>query len=180
MKARYWFYLLPLVVFCALAAYLALSLRPGHDPDLLPSAMIDKPVPDFVLPRLDGEGTLSPADLRGHVAVVNFFASWCLPCRAEHPVLMRLAREQGVALTGIVYKDAPEAARRLLAGAGDPYAAVAQDRAGRTAIDFGVYGVPETYVIDAQGRIRRRYVGALTPEIVADDLLPLLHKLARR
>lgn len=177
MKPRHGLYLLPLAVFCGLAGYLAFSLRPGHDPQTLPSAMIDKPVPDFVLPRLEGEGTLAATDLKGHVAVVNFFASWCAPCRVEHPVLMRLAREQGVALIGIAYKDAPEAARRLLAAEGTPYAAVAQDRDGRTAIDFGVYGVPETYVIDAAGRIRRRYVGALTPEIVAGDLLPLLARL---
>lgn len=172
-----WLALLPLAAFCGLALYFALSLRPGHDPEVLPSAMIDKPMPDFALPALAGEGTLASADLRGRVTVVNFFASWCVPCRVEHPMLMTLAREKGVAIVGIAYKDAPAAARKLLADAGDPYAATGQDREGRVAIDFGVYGVPETYVIDRAGRIRRRYVGPLTPETVARDLLPLLHTL---
>ena len=170
-------YGLPLVAFVGLAGYFALALSSGRDPHELPSAMIDKPAPDFDLPALLGGDAVTSSALRGRVAVVNFFASWCVPCRLEHPVLMRLANQDKVAITGIAYKDQPQDARKLLDDTGNPYAAVALDLAGRTGIDFGVYGVPETYVIDRSGRIRRRFVGPLSPEQVEKDLLPLLRRL---
>jgi len=172
-------YGLPLAAFMVLAGYFALALRPGHDPQALPSALIDQPMPAFDLPALGAGGAVTSAGLRGQVVVVNFFASWCVPCRIEHPVLMRLANQDQVAITGIAYKDAPEAAEKLLDDAGDPYANVGMDLSGRTGIDFGVYGVPETYVIDRSGRIRKKFVGPLSPEAVARELLPLLRQLGR-
>ena len=152
---------------------------PDRDPHELPSALIDKPAPSFDLPALAGGGSVSLASLRGQVVVLNFFASWCVPCRIEHPVLMRLANQDKVALTGIAYKDAPEAAKKLLDDGGDPYRSVGLDRSGRTGIDFGVYGVPETYVIDKTGRIRRKFVGPLSPDAVESELLPLLRRLSQ-
>ena len=170
-------YVLPLAAFLVLAGYFALALRPDRDPHELPSALIDKPAPAFVLPALGSGGEVSLAGLRGQVAVVNFFASWCVPCRIEHPVLMRLANQEKIAIIGIAYKDAPAAAKKLLDDTGDPYRRVGLDESGRTGIDFGVYGVPETYVIDATGRIRKRFVGPMSPEAVDRELLPLLRRL---
>jgi cytochrome c biogenesis protein CcmG, thiol:disulfide interchange protein DsbE len=170
-------YLLPVAVFLALAGYFAVALRPGHDSHELPSAMIDKEAPPFDLARLNGAGTLSPDALRGHPVVINFFASWCVPCRQEHPLLMRLKEQDHVPLYGIAYKDKREDSERLLAQMGDPYTAVGVDREGRTGLDFGVYGVPETYVLDASGHIRKRFVGPLTVETVDKELLPLLRTL---
>ena len=171
-------YLLPLLLFAALAGYFAFALISGRDPRELPSALLDKPAPAFDLPGLGGE-RLSAAALRGEVFVLNFFASWCAPCRVEHPLLLRLARQEGVRLVGIAYKDRPEDSRRFLAELGDPYRAIGIDRDGRVAIDFGLYGVPETYVIDRQGHIRKRFVGPLSPGQVERELLPLLRGLAR-
>jgi cytochrome c biogenesis protein CcmG/thiol:disulfide interchange protein DsbE len=173
------FYILPLAAFFALAAYFALALRPGRDPQALPSALIDKPLPAFSLPELAGGGTLSPEALRGQVAVINFFASWCAPCREEHPLLMQLARQEKLPLVGIAYKDKPQDSQRFLGQLGDPYGRVGVDREGRTGFDFGVYGVPETYVVDRQGRIRKRFVGPLTPEAVERELLPLVRALGQ-
>jgi cytochrome c biogenesis protein CcmG/thiol:disulfide interchange protein DsbE len=172
-------YLLPLAAFIALAGYFAVALRSDRDPHELPSALIDKPAPAFDLPPLGtGEAVVSSA-LQGQVVVVNFFASWCVPCRIEHPVLMRLANQDHVAITGIAYKDKPEDAQRLLDDSGNPFRRVGLDLSGRTGIDFGVYGVPETYVIDKTGRIRKKFVGPLSPEAVDRDLLPLLRRLAQ-
>ena len=172
-------FLLPLAAFIALAGYFALALRPDRDPHELPSALIDKPAPSFDLPALAGGANVASADLQGQVAVVNFFASWCVPCRLEHPVLMRLAAQDKVAIVGIAYKDRPDAAKKLLDDGGDPYRRVGLDLSGRTGIDFGVYGVPETYVIDKTGRIRMKFVGPLSPDKVERDLLPLLRRLAQ-
>jgi cytochrome c biogenesis protein CcmG/thiol:disulfide interchange protein DsbE len=168
-------YLLPVIFFSILAGYFALGLR--RDPSLLPSALIDQPAPQFDLSGLGDKPGLATADLAGRVVLVNFFASWCVPCRVEHPLLMRLAAEGRVALYGIDYKDKPENAARLLAQLGDPYRRIGTDRDGRIAIDFGVYGVPETYVIDQAGRIRYRQVGPITPEDYDGKLLPLLKQL---
>lgn len=170
-------FLLPVAIFAGLAAYFALGLRPDRDPRLLPSALIDKPEPDFVLPNLNGEGQVSSQALRGQVVVINFFASWCVPCREEHPLLMRLAAQNHVPLYGISYKDSEQDTRRILAQLGDPFRSIAVDRDGRTGFDFGVYGVPETYVIDKQGRIRKRFVGPLGADAVENELLPLLRSL---
>ena len=170
-------YLLPMVLFLLLALYFAASLRPGYDPHTLPSAMLNKPAPAFDLVGLKDQG-LSRDGLAGQVVVLNFFASWCLPCRVEHPVLMQLAKNPDIALFGIAYKDKPEDARRLLTQSGDPYRRVGMDRDGNTGLDFGVYGVPETYVIDRHGTIRTRFVGPLTEDVVTSELLPLLKTLS--
>jgi cytochrome c biogenesis protein CcmG/thiol:disulfide interchange protein DsbE len=172
-------YLLPLALFLVLVLYFASSLRPGHDIHELPSAMIEKPAPDFDLAGLGETKPLALAALKGHPAVINFFASWCVPCRIEHPLLMRLASEDHLPLYGIAYKDKPDDSEKLLATYGDPYRQVGVDRTGSVGLDFGVYGVPETYVIDSAGVIQRRFVGPLTAETVAKDLLPLLKTLDR-
>ncbi len=168
--------LLPLVLFVVLAGYFASTLLSGRDLQALPSALLDKPAPGFELAGLDGAEGLSLRGLAGQVAVVNFFASWCAPCRVEHPVLMRL-KDQGVALYGIAYKDKPSDSIAFLAQTGNPFRRVGVDQAGRTAIDFGLYGVPETYVIDKAGHIRKRFVGPLTGPLVERELLPLLRSL---
>jgi len=171
-------YLLPIALFVAVAIYFMLALNPNRDPKELPSAMINKPAPEFSLAGLDGSDGLKLDALKGQVALVNFFASWCEPCRDEHPVLMQFAKDGQIPLYGIAYKDKPEDAERFLKQLGDPYRSVGLDASGRTAIDFGVYGVPETYVIDREGRIRLRHVGPLTPTDIAQQLLPLLKELA--
>ena len=173
-------YLLPLALFLIVAGYFLLGL--GHDASRLPSALIDKPVPDFVLPPLTGREApdrgLTAADLRrGEVTLVNVFASWCIPCRAEHPYLTRLGREAGVKIHAINYKDKPEDALGWLRRLGDPYARMGVDRDGRVAIDWGVYGVPETFVVDGAGIIRYRYPGPLTPDEIELNIVPLLRKL---
>ncbi len=171
------FYLLPLVAFLVIVTYFSVSLRPGHDIHELPSAMLEKPAPGFDLAGLHNARPLALEALKGHPFVINFFASWCLPCRIEHPLLMRLAEQNHLPLYGIAYKDKPEDASRLLATFGDPYRQIGVDSDGRVGLDFGVYGVPETYVIDRTGRIRRRFVGPLTASTVDKDLLPLLKQL---
>ncbi|MCX7375829.1 MAG: DsbE family thiol:disulfide interchange protein [Alphaproteobacteria bacterium] len=171
-------FLVPLALFLGLAGWFAAALFSGRDPRELPSALIDKPAPDFDLPSL-AEGRLSSQSLRGQVTVVNFFASWCAPCRVEHPILLRMARQEKIRVIGIAYKDRPEDSRRFLAELGDPFLTTGIDRDGRTGIDFGLYGVPETYVIDKQGRIRKRIVGPVTPALLDRELLPLLRALER-
>jgi cytochrome c biogenesis protein CcmG, thiol:disulfide interchange protein DsbE len=169
-------FLVPVAMFAALLVAFAIGLR--HDPHLLPSALIDRPAPDFALPGLYQPGDrLTRKDLEGRVTLVNFFASWCAPCRDEHSELMGLTRRSGVALDGIAYKDKPEAARGFLERLGNPYGRVGVDRSGATAIDFGVYGVPETYVIDGTGHIRYRHVGPLTADEVEGKLLPLIRRI---
>jgi cytochrome c biogenesis protein CcmG/thiol:disulfide interchange protein DsbE len=171
-------YLLPIALFLCVAAYFVLALNPNRDPSLLPSALIDKPAPQFALAGFAGDPGLKLDSLKGQAVLINFFASWCEPCREEHSVLMRLAAQGKAPLYGIAYKDKPEDAQLFLKEYGDPYRSVGLDESGRTAIDFGVYGVPETYVIDREGRIRLRFVGPLTENDVARKLLPLLQKLA--
>lgn len=172
--------LIPLGIFIALALALAIGMR--LDLTTVPSALIGKPVPDFALPPLleDGQG-LSAADLRagGAPVLVNVFASWCVPCRDEQPILMDLARRGDVTLYAINYKDQPQAARRFLADLGNPFSRIGVDRAGRVAIDWGVYGVPETYVVGRGGEIMLKHVGPLTPRVVADEILPALKGLPR-
>lgn len=168
---------LPVAIAGVLAVYFVLALDPGRDPQVLPSVLIDKPAPQFRLPSLDGGPGLALSSLKGQVAVINFFASWCSGCRSEHRLLMQWSRATGVHLYGIAYKDKPADTERFLQRFGDPYRTVGRDEDGRTAIDFGVYGVPETYVIDKRGRIRQRYVGPLTGSEVSQQLLPLLQRL---
>lgn len=150
-----------------------------YDPHQLPSALIGQPAPDVALPPLDPAGPGLPAGAlaTGRPLLLNFFASWCMPCLVEHPSLLALRRE-GLPLWGIAYKDKPEAARAFLARHGSPYARVALDEPGRAGIDWGVTGVPETFLIDGTGVIRWRYPGPLTPEIVQDRLRPALRGVA--
>ncbi|MBX6321858.1 MAG: DsbE family thiol:disulfide interchange protein [Rhodospirillaceae bacterium] len=172
-------YLLPALVFAVVAGYFLAQLWVGPAPGVVPSALIDKPAPPIDLPPLyDGDPRLTSADLADGPVLVNFFASWCVPCRVEHPLLMRLAKEEGVKLFGVSYKDEPAKSRALLEDLGNPYAKVGVDRSGRTAIEFGLYGVPETYVIDRKGRIRFRQPGPLDPATVEERILPLLKELS--
>jgi cytochrome c biogenesis protein CcmG/thiol:disulfide interchange protein DsbE len=153
----------------------------SYDPKGVPSALIGKPAPDFTLPPLEGADrpALSAADLRGagRPVLLNFFASWCVPCVIEHPQLMRLSRD-GVPLCGVAYKDKPEDSLRFLRQHGMPYAKLGVDLPGRVAIDWGLYGVPETYLIDKEGIIRWRWAGPVTEDTVRQELQPLLRRYA--
>jgi cytochrome c biogenesis protein CcmG/thiol:disulfide interchange protein DsbE len=172
---------LPLLVFAVLAGLFWYALHSG-DPSRLPSALIGKPVPEFTLPPVDGLNAdgrdvagFSAADLaQGEPTIVNVFASWCAECQLEHPLLLALAKEPGVRLYGIDYKDVPASARRFLGRYGNPYSRVGADSSGRVAIDFGVYGVPETYVVTGDGKIAYRHVGPLTEDEIRSEILPLL------
>lgn len=167
-------FVVPVIVLAGLAALFYSGLQSGP-PGELPSPLIGKPAPNFSLPALDSHTHgFARADLQGHPTIVNFWASWCPPCRVEHPMLMALARERGVVLYGVAYKDAPEKARAFLDELGNPFARVAMDRAGRVAIDWGVTGAPETFVVDAQGTVRAHVSGALTPEIFERVIRPAL------
>jgi cytochrome c biogenesis protein CcmG/thiol:disulfide interchange protein DsbE len=174
MTMRRLLYLIPVVVFGAVGIGLAVGLT--RDPSTLPSALIDRPVPAFELPALDGGDGLSSEDLKGRVSLVNVFASWCVPCRVEHPVLMRLAQE-GVPIYGINYKDPPDQAQAWLAELGNPFEKIGVDRNGRVGIEWGVYGVPETFVVDAEGRIRHKHVGPIQARDLEQTLLPILAEL---
>jgi cytochrome c biogenesis protein CcmG/thiol:disulfide interchange protein DsbE len=176
-------HLLPLGIFLALAAVFFTRLMSGEDPSEIPSVLVGKTAPDFSLPALDGlarDGTPIPGvnteTLQGKVSLVNVFASWCAPCREEHPVLLALAQDKRYALVALNYKDKPENARRFLGELGNPFSAIGVDEAGRTAIDWGVYGVPETFVVGKDGRIAYKHVGPLTPDSVRDQLLPQVEK----
>lgn len=177
--------LLPLVVFALLAVLFLVQLLSGKDTSQVPSALIDKPAPEFTLPPVadlrGGDGApvpgVSRADLLGQVSVVNIFASWCAPCRQEHPLLEDLARLDKAQMIGINYKDKPENARRFLGTLGNPYDRVGADDKGRAAIDWGVYGVPETFIVDAAGTIRYKFIGPLSPESYRDVFLPELDKI---
>lgn len=171
--------LAPLALFAALAA-LFLSRLGAGDPSLLPSAMIGKPVPAFALPPVDGLERggapvpgLAVADLESGVFLVNVFASWCVPCRSEMPQLVSLARDRRLRVVGINYKDSDDQARRFLGAFGNPYAAVGADRSGRTGIDWGVYGVPETYLV-VDGAIALKHVGPLTEANIRARLMPAI------
>ncbi len=168
-----WSFILPVATFAALAAALGVGLT--LNPREIPSALIQKPVPQFTLPPLEAQGEgLKTADLAsGKPQIVNVFASWCVPCRVEHPMLMDLAR-RGVVVNGINYKDDPGTAGAWLKQDGNPFARIGADRQGRVAIDFGVYGVPETFVVTGDGRIAYKHVGPLTEDAIKDKILPLL------
>jgi len=178
-----WGVLLPLLVFAGLAGLFWFALH-GGDPSTLPSALIGKPVPQFDLPPIEGlagdggaaRGFATSDLATGKPIVVNVWASWCVPCHDEHPLLMALAKEPGVRLYGINYKDDPAAARRFLGRYGNPFERVGADHSGRVAIDWGVYGVPETYVITGDGRIALRLVGPLTEDAIRGKILPLLQQ----
>jgi len=173
---RYVRYLVPLAVFLGLAAFLYKGL--GMNPREIPSPLIGKPIPEFSLPRLsEPEQSITSQDLLGKVSLVNVWATWCVSCRAEHEVLVRLARSKAVDIYGLNWKDDPDAARDWLRRLGDPYVATAVDQIGRTAIDFGVYGAPETFVVDRKGRIRYKHAGPLTNDLLREKILPLVQEL---
>ena len=173
-------YLVPLSVFLVMAVYFAVGLT--KDSTVLPSALIDKPVPEFSLPPIEGgpgKG-FSSADLRaGGVSVINVFASWCGPCRTEHPFITRLATLKVAKVYGLNYKDNPKNALRWLRERGDPYAAHGVDNDGRVSIDWGVYGIPETFVVDGRGMIRYKHVGPINGDILEDEILPVIKKLSQ-
>ena len=169
-------YLFPLAVFLALVIVLAAGLT--LDPREVPSPFLGKPAPAFTLPQLsDPAKTLSPEDLKGQIYLLNVWASWCVSCRQEHPVLLALAKRRVVALYGLNYKDERDDAEAWLGRFVNPYTASAFDADGRAGIDWGVYGVPETFVVDREGIIRYKQTGPVTPEIVEQKLLPLIRQL---
>ena len=177
-------YVLPLIVVTLMSVFFLVALRSG-DPSRLPSALIGKPVPQFSLAPIEGLDAgggrpglgVTSADLaNGEVTIVNMWASWCAPCIQEHPQLIALKQQHGLRLIGINYKDEPETARRFLARHGNPFDAIGADRNGRVAIDWGVYGVPETYVVDGSGRIAFKFVGPLTASAIKTEILPAVAK----
>lgn len=173
MKFRY---LLPLLIFVIIAGILwrGLSLHPNK----IPSPLIDKPVPEFTLPSLLGpETTITNKDLRGHISLVNVWATWCYACAFEHDYLLEISKNTDFVLYGLSYKDDSAAAKKWLKEHGNPYHQVAVDATGDTAINWGVYGSPETFIVDKKGIIRYKQIGPITPEIWAHDIKPIIDKL---
>lgn len=171
-------FMVPVVLFLVLAVALAWGLT--RDPRELPSALIGKPVPDFSLPPVQGRTLgLSSADLKGEVSLVNVFASWCTACREEHPLFMQLKADDVVPIHGLNHRDRPEDAARWLDDLGDPYTRTGADLNGRVSIDWGVYGVPETFVVGKDGRIAYKHIGAVTSEVLQTKILPLVESLRR-
>lgn len=169
-------FLIPVLAFAGLVVAFAVGLT--LDPSKIPSVLIGKPVPEFTLPPVKGRTAgMSSDDLRGQVTLVNVFASWCAECRVEHPLLMRLAAQGDIPIYGINYKDLPDDAASWLDTLGDPYTRTGADRDGRVAIEWGVYGVPETFVVDRNGMIAYKHIGALTPKTLNEKIFPLVEKL---
>jgi len=169
-------FLAPLLIFIVVGAFLALGLK--LDPREVPSPLIDKPAPQFVLPRLlQMDGVVGTADLRGEVWLLNVWASWCVACRVEHPLLNDLAAKRLIRIVGLNYKDAPADARTWLREFGNPYDMIAVDRQGEAGIDWGVYGVPETFVIDRSGVIRYKHIGPLDAKVLNETIVPLVRQL---
>ncbi len=176
---KYLLYALPALAFVVLAVFFMFSLiRPA--PETLPSALVDKPAPQLTLPALDGATTgFGPQDLRsGHVTVINVWASWCVPCRTESAELARISQTNGVSLYGLVYKDSPQKARAFLNEVGNPFSRIGLDSDGRAAIEWGVYGVPETFIVDGKGIVRERFVGPITDDALHNDVLPAIARAA--
>lgn len=168
--------LTPLLLFIVLVAFLGIGLT--LDPRIIPSPLIDKPLPVFSLPQLKDTGqTLSSTDFLNEVSLINVWASWCVACRIEHPVLLELAKTGVINIYGLNYKDRRDDALGWLKYFGDPYTKIAHDLEGMVGIDFGVYGVPETFVIDRQGIIRYKQVGPVTEDVLKEVILPIIEKL---
>ena len=178
-------FLLPLAIFLLLVGFLAAGLK--LDPREVPSPLVGKPAPSFDLPVLEQPGErlasaarrFAPSDMRGKVWLLNVWASWCESCRDEHPLMVDLSKQGLLPILGLNYKDKDEDARRWLAQFGNPYQLSAVDADGRIGIDYGVYGVPETYLIDAEGVIRYKQIGAITPEVLERKILPLAAALKK-
>lgn len=177
-KAWLVLFLLPLAIFLVLAGIFVVKLDSGRDNSVVPSALIGDPAPRTDLPPLEGTGLpgLSSDDFAGKVTLVNVWGSWCVPCREEHPLLLELARDGRFVIAGMNYKDKPENALRYLGDLGNPYDVIGVDRSGRAAIDWGVYGVPETYLVGADGTILYKHVGPFTPQGVSEELMPRIEK----
>lgn len=170
-------FLLPLMAFAVLVVFLAVGLT--RDPSEVPSPLIGKPAPGFSLPQLDDASkNFSPATMKGRVWLLNVWASWCVTCRAEHPVWVEFAKTGRIPIIGLDYKDKITDGKQWLAERGDPYLLTAVDADGRVGIDYGVYGVPETYVIDKAGIIRMKHTGPITPAVLQDKILPMIEKLS--
>lgn len=169
-------FLIPLLAFLGLVVFLAIGLT--RDPREVPSPLVGKPAPAFQVPELhDPNKTISTADFKGQVWMFNVWASWCVACREEHPLLMQLARTTDIQLIGLDYKDKREDGQRFLETRGDPYRRIAFDADGRVGINYGVYGVPETFIIDKKGIIRHKHIGPITPEALQEKILPLMQQL---
>lgn len=171
-----WSAYLPLAAFLVLAGFFSLAIF-GGDPSKIPSALEGKLVPQFSLPALEGSDVdgFTTADLQtGDVVLVNVWASWCVPCRQEHPLLMALAERSGISIFGLNYKDGPADAALFLVEGGNPYKRVGVDRTGRVGIDWGVYGVPETFVVTGEGRIAYKHIGPLSQKAIETKLLPAI------
>jgi cytochrome c biogenesis protein CcmG/thiol:disulfide interchange protein DsbE len=171
-------YALPILLLVLFAVLAWRGLSPDRDPAALPSALIGKPVPPLDLPPLDPAAQkLTSQDTAGHVTVINFFASWCLPCKAEHPLLFALGKDYGVPVYGIAFKDKPAATAAYIQEMGSPYAKIGLDESGRTSLDFGLMGVPETFIVDKSGIVRYRLPMPLDPDKIRDEIGPLLKSL---
>lgn len=187
-------FLLPLVLFVTLVVFLGVGLK--RDPHEIPSPLVGKPAPAFALPTLRGDKPFSPVDMKGQVWVLNVWATWCVACREEHPLLLQFSQTQRIPMVGLSYKElqgseaanaslseadklqlARERSLKFLQKSGDPYQQSVMDLDGRVAIDYGVYGVPETYIIDKEGVIRYKRVGPVTPEVLKETILPLIQRL---
>jgi cytochrome c biogenesis protein CcmG/thiol:disulfide interchange protein DsbE len=175
MKVKF---LLPLLLFIVLVVFLAIGLN--RDPQEVPSPLINKPAPAFEIPQLsEANQSFSPANMKGQVWILNVWASWCVACREEHPVLVELAKSKIAPIIGLDYKDKREDALTMLAMQGNPYLLSAFDANGRVGIDYGVYGVPETYVIDKAGMIRFKHIGPITMNILNQKIYPLITELQK-
>ena len=175
MKAKF---LIPLVLFVVLVVFLAIGLN--RDPHEVPSPLINKPAPAFDIAQLEeANKTFSPASMKGQVWILNVWASWCVACREEHPVLVELAKSQIAPVIGLDYKDKREDALAMLSRQGNPYTLSAFDGNGRVGIDYGVYGVPETYIIDKAGVIRFKHIGPITTELLNQNIFPLVSELKK-
>jgi cytochrome c biogenesis protein CcmG, thiol:disulfide interchange protein DsbE len=177
-RRRPWLVFLPLITFVALGAVFLIQLFSGRDVSAIPSVLIGQPAPQTKLLPLEGTGLpgIDSASFAGKVTVLNVWASWCAPCREEHPVLLELSRDKRFTLVGMNYKDQPDYASKFLGALGNPYAAIGVDRSGRAGIDWGVYGVPETFVIGKDGKVTFKQVGPLTDAAMRSELLPEVEK----
>jgi len=181
MTSRRLLAFVPLLIFAGLAALFFIQLSRGGGSNVVPSALIGAPVPAVELPALEGllqDGAqipgLSPEQLKGQISIVNIWASWCAPCRAEHPLLLELSEDKHFQLIGINYKDKPSNALRFLGSLGNPYDIVGVDENGRSSIEWGVYGVPETFIVDSEGKIAYKHVGPLSPASMESSFMPAL------
>jgi cytochrome c biogenesis protein CcmG, thiol:disulfide interchange protein DsbE len=178
MKLRRLLYALPILLLVLFGWLAWRGLAPDRNPSALPSALIGQPVPQFDLPPLEASGAkLTAADVAGHVTVINFFASWCLPCKAEHPLLFALGKDYGVPVYGIAFKDRPADTAKYIQELGSPYAKIGLDESGRTGLDFGLMGVPETFILDKDGVVRYRLAMPIDPARIEKEIGPLLKSL---